>query len=181
MNKLYFGLPLLIVLAFFGYYQFSYVPKIEAHDREIALKKIEDERARKEEERQRQLETQKVLIEESERRKAERLAREQREKELKEIRDRLKERFDVARGEIQSFERDVRRLETEIEEEQGRVERARGEQAALQKEKEFLVREYVPMAEANAKRLQTLLETINKVEEERARQAALAASANTRN
>ncbi len=176
MNKLYFGLPLALVLAFGVYFFYSYVPAQRAIDRVEAQKKLDAEKARKIAEHERQLKTQAALIADSERRKAERIAREEEEKRMKEQRERLRERYEKANGDIQSFERDVRRLQADIEEEQKFVDRAKDEQASLQKEKEFLVREYVPMAESNAKRLQTLLEQINKVEEEKAKQAALAAS-----
>lgn len=180
MNKIYFGLPLIIVIAFGVYFSYAYLPGEREKERAAEEQKIVEQRQRKEEERLRAIESQKALIEDSEKRKNERLAREKREAEAKERREALSARISKANGDIQSFQRDNRRLEVEIEEEKGLVERAKLEQAAHAKEKDFL-REYIAQAERNAQRLQGLLEQINKVEAERALQAAQAATASNRN
>jgi hypothetical protein len=167
---------LVLVIAFAVFFFVSYVPGEEQKDlqeeqQKAALekqrqlqKKLDDEKARE------------AIIADSERRKKLREEREAREKELKIVRDQMKERYDKARGEFQSLERDNRRLESEIDEEKRLLDRAKAEQAGFEKEKAAL-REYVRQADSNAKRLQDLLQKINDVEVEKAKQAALAAAA----
>lgn len=46
MNKLYFGLPLVIVGAFFAYYITAYLPEERRREEAAIQQKIEEEKAR---------------------------------------------------------------------------------------------------------------------------------------
>lgn len=177
MNKWYFGLPLVLVLAFAMYFVFVWDRQYEAGKEKIAA----EQRAQREATLKAEMEARKKAVEEakmlSEQRKAKHKADQDREaKEIADRREALGKR-DKANKDVESLRRDITRLNDLIEVENRIIKDTDQETKEYLSEKEFL-QKYVSLAQANAKRMLQMVGKIDEAEKKRAE--AEAAKKNSR-
>ena len=159
MNKVYFLAPLLALLVFSGIYASH---RSGFKEREAArIAKVEaDLKARNEKEQAERKAAMAGAIKAAEQRKAEKLAREAKEKAEKEARQLAIDARDKAYREQEKSGRQIERVKKEIEAEQAALAELAAARKEAEAEKAFL-EDFVTKAQTNVQALQALLTKLN--------------------
>ena len=174
MNKLYFGIPLVLVIAFALFFQFSFVPGDDARKAEaIAERKAEQEAEAKRQYEERLAGVQEA-VRKSEERKRLREEEAQREEAQRVEREEAESRNHKALADVEQLNRDIENITKQLDAEKDLLAKARETIAGREEEKAHLIA-YTKLAKANAGRLHALVEQIEKVEKAKADAALLAA------
>ena len=159
MNKVYFLAPLLALLAFSGVYA-SYRSGFKERELARVVQAEADLKAKNEAEQAARKAAMADAIRAAEQRKAEKLAREEKEKAEKEARQLAIDARDKAYREQEKSARQIERVKKEIETEQAALATLAAARKEAEAEKAFLV-DFVAKAQANVQALQALLTKLN--------------------
>jgi hypothetical protein len=159
MNKLYFGVPVLCLVLFFGYaWHFKTTYEAEIAAAELKKKEEAAEKALADSFRQAQLieEQNAATIAENERRRREREA----EEATKLAREEAQRNRDIATGRLGDIRRRHEALAKDLSVEEGLLKKASDDLASLQAEKAFLA-SYVDLARRNRERMLGLIPKVD--------------------
>jgi hypothetical protein len=174
-NKLYFIIPIVFLVAFYAYY-WNFSSQYEAKqaaaaqvEKDVKLEKLKAEAVSREAAIHDALEAQKV-------RKAERLARDAKERKQKDDKENATLEREKADQESQKLQRQSEKLEKDVASAKEEIEKIQADEKRSTEELEF-VKKYIAEAVANQGRLADVIAKIEAADAAEARAVAAAAAA----